>query len=105
MTAKERTRKTIHELYEKYYADRKNGNNGNGKIAIGMKRHLLGSSRNDLVLQAKQRGIKNFRVMNKEQLTEILQEDTTVERAQEIANQAVSRWKAGWSKNKAVIKQ
>lgn len=36
-------------------------------------------SRNELMLQAKVKGIKNFRVINKEELIEILKEGTTKE--------------------------
>ena len=57
-------------------------------------------SRNELMLKAKERGIKNFRVINKEELVEILREGTTQERINEIVSGAVTRWKAGWGKGK-----
>ena len=59
-----------------------------------------GASRNELMLQAKAKGIKNFRLLNKEELAEILKEDTTQERINEIISGAVARWKAGWGKGK-----
>lgn len=57
-------------------------------------------SRNELMLQAKERGIKNFRVINKEELIDILKEGTSQERINEIVSGAVARWKAGWGKGK-----
>jgi hypothetical protein len=48
-----------------------------------------GPSRNELMLQAKAKGIKNFRVINKEELVEILKEGTTQERINEIVSGAV----------------
>jgi len=59
-----------------------------------------GLSRNELMLQAKAKGIKNFRVINKEELVEILKEGTTQERIDEIVSGAVARWKSGWGKGK-----
>jgi len=58
------------------------------------------ASRNELMLQAKAKGIKNFRVINKEELVEILKEGATQERINEIVSGAVARWKAGWGKGK-----
>jgi hypothetical protein len=52
------------------------------------------------MLQAKERGIKNFRVINKTELIEILKNGTTKERIDEIVASAVARWKSGWGKGK-----
>ena len=57
-------------------------------------------SRNELMLEAKARGIKNFRILNKQELIEILKDGTTQERTNEIAAGAVARWKNGWGTGK-----
>ena len=57
-------------------------------------------TRNALMLQAKDRGIKNFRVLNKEELIQVLVDDVTAERINEVVAGAVTRWKAGWGKKK-----
>ncbi len=57
-------------------------------------------TRNDLMLQAKDRGIKNFRVLNKEELAQVLADGVTQERINEIVSGSVARWKAGWGKRK-----
>ena len=57
-------------------------------------------SRNELMMQAKTKGIKNFRVINKQELVEILKEGTTPERINEIVAEAVARWKKGWGTGK-----
>ena len=58
------------------------------------------TSRNELMLEAKARGIKNFRVTNKQELAEILTDGTTPERINEIVAGAVARWKNGWGTGK-----
>jgi len=58
-------------------------------------------TRNVLMLQAKERGIRNFRVLNKEELTQVLVDDVTQERINEVVAGAVARWKSGWGKRKA----
>jgi hypothetical protein len=58
-------------------------------------------TRNALMLQAKDRGVKNFRVLNKEELTQVLADGVTQERINEVVSGAVARWKAGWGKRKA----
>ena len=55
-----------------------------------------GPSRKDLMEQARQKGIKNFRILNKAELTEVINEDTSKERREEIVSKAVAKWKAGW---------
>jgi len=59
-----------------------------------------GPSRNELMLEAKARGVKNFRILNKQELAEILKDGTTQERANEIVAGAVARWKNGWGTGK-----
>lgn len=57
-------------------------------------------TRNVLMLQAKDRGIRNFRVLNKEELAQVLADGVTQERINEVVAGAVTRWKAGWGKMK-----
>lgn len=58
-------------------------------------------TRNSLMLQAKDRGIKNFRVLNKEELRAVLEEGVTSEQIDNVVSGAVSRWKSGWGSKKA----
>ena len=55
-----------------------------------------GPSRNELMEAVRAKKVKNFRVMNKEELAEILKPDTTPVRIREIQEIAVKRWKSGW---------
>jgi hypothetical protein len=52
------------------------------------------------MLKAKAKGIKNFRVINKEEFVEILKEGTSKKHINEIVAQAVARWKITWGKGK-----
>lgn len=56
-----------------------------------------GQSRNQLMEEVKSRGIKNFRVMNKAELAEIVA-GAKPERIEAIMKEAVTRWKSGWTK-------
>ncbi len=58
-------------------------------------------TRQALMLKAKERGIKNFRVLNKEELGQVLADDVTSERIQDVVSGAVVRWKSGWGSKKA----
>ncbi|MBU1863899.1 MAG: hypothetical protein KKH94_09575 [Candidatus Omnitrophica bacterium] len=58
-------------------------------------------TRNALMLKAKERGIKNFRVLNKEELMHVLAEGITQQEIDAIVAGAVTRWKSGWGKRKA----
>ena len=55
-----------------------------------------GPSRNELMEAVRAKKVKNFRVMNKEELAEILKPDTAPIRIKEIQEIAVKRWKSGW---------
>ncbi len=57
-------------------------------------------TRNELMSQAKERGIKNFRVLNKEELGQVLVDGTTPEQIEKVVSGAVARWKSGWGKKK-----
>ena len=57
-------------------------------------------TRNALMLQAKERGVRNFRVLNKEELAQVLADGVTPERINEVVAGSVARWKAGWGKCK-----
>ena len=62
----------------------------------------LPETRQALMLLAKERGIRNFRVLNKAELAQVLADGITPEQIQEVVAGAVARWKAGWGTKKAV---
>ena len=59
-----------------------------------------GASRNELMLAAKERGVKNFRVLNKQELTDVLKNIGDQKAVDTIVAGAVARWKSGWGKGK-----
>lgn len=79
----------------------KTGASKNKKPAVQKKAavDVAGQSRNHLMLEVKSRGIKNFRVMNKAELAEIVG-GADPDRIAEIQKEAVARWKSGWGKKK-----
>lgn len=60
-----------------------------------------GASRNELMLAAKDRGVKNFRVLNKQELAEVLKNIGDHKAVDAIVAGAVARWKSGWGSKKA----
>lgn len=58
-------------------------------------------TRNALMLKAKERGIKNFRVLNKNELMHVLAEGITQQEIDALVAGAVTRWKSGWGSRKA----
>ena len=59
-----------------------------------------GASRNELMMVAKERGVKNFRVLNKQELSEVLKNIGDQKVVDAIVAGAVARWKAGWGSKK-----
>jgi len=59
-----------------------------------------GASRNELMMTAKERGVKNFRVLNKRELSDILKNIGDQKAVDVIVAGAVARWKSGWGKRK-----
>ena len=57
-------------------------------------------TRQALMLKAKARGIKNFRVLNKEELGLVLADGVTPEQIEKVVSGAVDRWKFGWDSKK-----
>lgn len=57
-------------------------------------------TRQVLMLKAKERGIKNFRVLNKDELMHVLAEGITPQEIDALVAGAVKRWKSGWGKGK-----
>jgi hypothetical protein len=108
MTAeqKKKDKEFLHKLHAKHYGKKKSKAQKAKPSVKASKEAESGEapakklSRNELMLQAKAKGIKNFRVINKEDLVEILKEGTTQERINEIVSGAVTRWKSGWGKGK-----
>ncbi len=89
---KDDDRKHLSELYEKGY--------GKNSKKAKRKERKIGPSRKDMMLEAKDRKIKNFRVLNRDELEEALKKDTPKSRIDEICKGAVARWKSGWGKRK-----
>jgi len=58
-------------------------------------------TRQALMLKAKDKGIKNFRILNKNELMHILAEGITQQEIDALVAGAVARWKSGWGKEKA----
>ncbi len=58
-------------------------------------------TRQSLMLKAKDQGIKNFRVLNKEELGMVLAEGVSQEQIDNVVSGAVARWKSGWGSKKA----
>ncbi|MFH1653609.1 MAG: hypothetical protein ABIE74_06100 [Pseudomonadota bacterium] len=59
-----------------------------------------GASRNELMMTAKERGVKNFRVLNKQELIDVLKNIGDQKAINTIVTGAVARWKSGWGKRK-----
>ena len=59
-----------------------------------------GASRNELMMTAKERGVKNFRVLNKQELSDVLKNIGDQKAVDTIVAGAVARWKSGWGKGK-----
>lgn len=57
-------------------------------------------SRNELMQKAKEKGIKYFRIMTKEELFQVLDHPGDIIKIQESAQE---RWKSGWGKNKKEV--
>ena len=57
-------------------------------------------TRHALMLRAKERGIKNFRILNKNELMHILAEGITQQEIDALVAGAVARWKSGWGSKK-----
>jgi hypothetical protein len=63
-----------------------------------------GASRNELMQTAKDRGVKNFRVLNKQELADVLKNIGDQKTVDAIVAGAVARWKSGWGKKKEKTK-
>ncbi|MDP3786750.1 MAG: hypothetical protein Q8R05_04270 [Candidatus Omnitrophota bacterium] len=59
-----------------------------------------GASRNELMIAAKERGVKNFRVLNKQELGEVLKNIGDQKAVDAVVAGAVARWKSGWGKRR-----
>lgn len=58
------------------------------------------ASRNELMMAVKERGVKNFRVLNKQELSDVLRNIGDQKIVDGIVTGAVARWKAGWGSKK-----
>ena len=59
-----------------------------------------GASRNELMIAAKEKGVKNFRVLSKQELSDVLKNIGDQKTVDAIVAGAVARWKSGWGKGK-----
>jgi len=59
-----------------------------------------GASRNELMMTVKERGVKNFRVLNKQELSGVLKNIGDQKAVDAIVAGAVARWKSGWGSGK-----
>jgi len=57
-------------------------------------------TRQDLMLKAKEKGIKNFRVLNKTELGSVVADGVTQEEIIKVVSGAIARWKSGWGSRK-----
>lgn len=103
---RKKSKEFLNELHAKYYGK---GKSKAQELKIPAKKSKeskvgdassKGPSRNELMLKAKAKGVKNFRILNKEELVEILKDGITKERISEIVAGALARWKSGWRKGK-----
>jgi len=78
----------LDRIYDKHY----------GSNAKKQTKEASGETRNALMLKAKEKGIKNFRILNKDELAFVLCEKQSQENIDACVKQAVERWKAGWGK-------
>ncbi|MFA4905027.1 MAG: hypothetical protein WC645_00835 [Candidatus Margulisiibacteriota bacterium] len=59
-----------------------------------------GATRNVMMMTAKERGVKNFRVLNKQELADVLKNIGEQKTVDAIVTGAVARWKTGWGTKK-----
>lgn len=110
MTVKEKQKKEAAELRAKYYGKKKNRDRD--KIAemdatlssvpstvLGNTGRVAGS-RADLMDQVRARGVKNFRILNKDELEFVLCDNQSPENISACVAAAVARWKSGWGTRK-----
>jgi len=81
-------------------AKKQKGAEGSASPKEGIILHA-GASRNELMIAAKERGVKNFRVLNKQELADVLKNIGDQKVVDAIVADAVARWKSGWGKEKA----
>ncbi|MCX5778753.1 MAG: hypothetical protein NTU66_06030 [Elusimicrobia bacterium] len=58
------------------------------------------ATRNEMMITAKERGVKNFRVLNKQELADVLRNIGDQKAVDAIVAGAVARWKSGWGSKK-----
>ncbi len=58
------------------------------------------ANRNNLMLEAKLKGVKNFRILNKQELIDCLAHLAEPEYVKKVVDAAIIRWQSGWKKNK-----
>ena len=109
MTAeqKKKSEEFLGKLHDKYYGKKKSkGQAAKTKSKAETPSPKEGivlhdkATRNELMMTAKERGVKNFRVLNKQELADALKNIGDQKAVDAIVAGAVARWKAGWGKGK-----
>jgi hypothetical protein len=81
---------TISRLHKEHYGDKK-------KETLPTERFAKGPSRGELMLTAKLKGVKYFRILSKEELNKVLEMKasgaTDEQMYEQVIKQAVARWK------------
>ena len=109
-------KQTLDRVHDKHYGGSSKAKKGNARIKKvaedkkvpvdnspspkeGIVMHA-GASRNEFMMTAKERGVKNFRVLNKQELSEVLKNIGDQKAVDTIVAGAVARWKSGWGSEK-----
>ena len=107
---------SLDKIYEKYYGKGSKAKQESAKIKEVMKGDdrparvviddqgspregiipAAGSTRNEIMMMCKEKGIKNFRVLNKQEMLDILADIGNQKKIDAIVTGAVARWKQGW---------
>jgi len=99
-----RLKKSLSTIYDKHHP--KNTNTVvSEKTENPLAQKGVVISRNDLMLRAKNIGVKNFRVLNKAELVEVTDPACTPSQRGAVVAIAVARWKSGWGNNNATPKE
>ncbi len=100
MTRKE-SKKITHEVYKKHFG-KKGVKKDKVATTVAEKTKEQAEAKpkkitvKELKAQAKAAGIKNFQVLNREELLKVLAPGVTLPIISEVVTGAVARWKKGW---------
>jgi hypothetical protein len=95
-----RLKKSLSAIYEKYHPDQPTPVEPKPAIIVPPVQKEMVLSRAELMLIAKKKGIKNFRILNKAELVTVTHGIVSQVDIQKIIDGAVARWKSGWGTTK-----